>query len=80
VDKTADQLYSYMLKLTTLQCGKLIDTAHPSESALVKYLRGPCGGLERMPYFTCVEDGDPACVPEYYIQFIEQWITNGAPR
>jgi hypothetical protein len=78
--KPADQLYSYMMSFNTLYCGKLIDTANPSESALVKYLRGPCGGLDRMPMMKCFDDGDELCVPEYYIQFIEQWIAKGAPR
>ena len=80
VGKSADDLYKYMIGFKTLQCGKLIDTAHPSESAIVKYLRGPCGGIERMPSYSCTEDTDEACVPEYYIQAIEQWIANGAPR
>ncbi|HEY0465381.1 MAG TPA: hypothetical protein VGC79_14300, partial [Polyangiaceae bacterium] len=80
VAKTADQLYSYMKSFKTLECGKLIDTANPSQSALVKYLRGPCGSIERMPSFKCFDDGDEACVPEYYIQAIEQWIAMGAPR
>ena len=80
VGKPADQLYSYMMSFKTLQCGKLIDTANPSQSALVKYLRGPCGMIERMPSGKCFDDGDPQCLPEYYIQAIEQWIANGAPR
>ena len=80
VDKTADQLYSYMMSFKTLECGKLIDTANPSQSALVKYLRGPCGKIERMPSYKCFDDGDEQCVPEYYIQAIEQWIAKGAPR
>jgi hypothetical protein len=80
VDKPADELYRYLKSFRTLECGKLIDTANPSESALVKYLRGPCGEIERMPSFTCVEDTDEWCVPEYYIQAIEQWIAAGAPR
>ncbi|HYQ47007.1 MAG TPA: hypothetical protein VER11_33780 [Polyangiaceae bacterium] len=80
VDKAPDQLYTYMMSFKTLQCGKLIDTANPSQSALVKYLRGPCGMIERMPSYKCFDDGDEQCVPEYYIQAIEQWIALGAPR
>ncbi len=80
VGKPADELYSYMMSFRTLECGKLIDKANPAESALVKYLRGPCGGIERMPQFKCVEDSDEWCVPEYYIAAIEQWIADGAPR
>jgi hypothetical protein len=80
VGKPADDLYRYMMSFKTLECGKLIDTANPSQSALVKYLRGPCGGIERMPSFKCFDDGDEACVPEHYIQAIEQWIAKGAPR
>ena len=78
--KAADQLYSYMMSFKTLQCGKLIDTANPSQSALVKYLRGPCGDIDRMPAMKCFDDGDELCVPEYYIQAIEAWIAKGAPR
>jgi hypothetical protein len=78
--KSADELYRYMMSFTTLKCGKLIDTANPSESAIVKYLRGPCGGVERMPSFKCFDDGDEWCVPEYYIKDIEAWIAAGAPR
>lgn len=78
--KAADQLYSYMMSFKTLYCGKLIDTANPAQSALVKYLRGPCGDLGRMPLDKCVDDGDELCVPEYYIQAVEQWIAKGAPR
>ncbi|MEI9953609.1 MAG: hypothetical protein WDO74_32660 [Pseudomonadota bacterium] len=78
--KPADELYKYMLNFKTLECGKLIDTTKPSESAIVKYLRGPCGPIERMPSNKCFDDTDELCVPEYYIQAIEQWIANGAPR
>ena len=78
--KSADQLYTYMMSFKTLQCGKLIDTANPAQSALVRYLRGPCGEIERMPSYKCFDDGDEQCVPEYYIQAIEQWIADGAPR
>ncbi|HYQ05283.1 MAG TPA: hypothetical protein VER96_41710 [Polyangiaceae bacterium] len=80
VDKTPDALYTYMKNFKTLECGKLIDTTNPSESALVKYLRGPCGSLGRMPLDKCTDDGDELCVPNYYIDFIEQWIAAGAPR
>jgi len=80
VGKPADQLYNYMMSFKTLECGKLIDTVNPSQSALVKYLRGPCGMIERMPSGKCFDDGDEMCVPEYYIQLIEQWIAKGAPR
>jgi hypothetical protein len=80
VDKPADQLYTYMINFKTLECGKLIDTMNPSQSALVKYLRGPCGSLGRMPLDKCTDDGDELCVPEHYIRAIEQWIANGAPR
>jgi|GEM_PF-742406 len=78
--KSADQLYTYMMSFKTLQCGKLIDTANPAQSALVKYLRGPCGEIERMPSYKCFDDGDELCVPEYYIQAVEAWIAKGAPR
>lgn len=80
VNKSPDALYTYMKSFTTLACGKLIDTTNPAESALVKYLRGPCGNIERMPQFKCSDGTEEWCVPEYYIQFIQDWIAKGAPR
>lgn len=78
--KAPDELYKYMLSFRTLSCGKLIDTANPAESAIVKYLRGPCGDIERMPSFKCFDGTEEWCIPEYYIQFIQDWIAQGAPR
>ena len=80
VNKPDDELYTYMMSFRTLTCGALINKTNPSESALVKLLREPCGGTNRMPDTWCTDDGDPGCLPEEYIQAIEQWIENGAPR
>lgn len=80
VNKPIDDLYKYMINFKTLDCGKLIDTANPAESGLVKYLRGPCGPTGRMPLDKCVDGTEEWCVPEYYIKSIEDWIAAGAPR
>lgn len=78
--KAPDELYKYLMSFKTLECGKLIDTANPAESAIVKYLRGPCGDIERMPSFKCFDGTEEYCIPEYYIQLIQDWIAKGAPR
>jgi hypothetical protein len=78
--EVGDQLYGTLTSYTTRTCGKLVNTAQPTESALVKLLRGSCNGVKRMPYGVCVEDGDPSCVLPEYITAIQSWIAKGAPQ
>jgi hypothetical protein len=78
--EVGDPLYGTLTSYTTRTCGKLVDTAQPTESALVKLLQGSCNGVKRMPYGVCVEDGDPSCVLPEYIAAIQSWIAKGAPR
>ena len=82
--KLDDTLYTTLTTHTTADCGKVIDTANPSNSALVKLLSGPCGTLPdqtpRMPFSTCISDGDPGCVVPEDIAAILAWITKGAPK
>jgi hypothetical protein len=64
----------------------VVDPGQPSNSALVKLLRGGCGtvtpncliGTECIPQMplNCTDGVD--CIPEDYIQAIEQWIADGA--
>ncbi len=64
----------------------VVDPGNPGNSALVKLLREGCGTvtpnclvgtacIPRMP-IGCTEGID--CIPEDYIQAVEQWITDGA--
>jgi hypothetical protein len=70
-------LYASMTSYVSAACGniKLVNPGKPSESALTKILRGPCGSTPRMPN-GC---SDAACIPEEYIVALEQWIANCAP-
>ena len=78
---TSDQqLYTLLTTYTTRGCGPAIDKTNPAESGLIKFLRGPCGGIDRMPLGKCWEDGDEGCVPPAYIDAIERWIAAGATR
>lgn len=72
-------LYTTLTTHVTKNCGVVVKPGSPQDSALVKLLKGPCGGTDRMPYGKCVEDGDEGCVSPENIAAIEQWIANGAP-
>lgn len=75
-----DLLYKNLTSYTSKTCGniKLVDPGNPTQSALIKILKGPCGTTPRMPYGCSEETGD--CIPNEYIEALTQWITNGAPR
>jgi len=85
--KPVETMYSTLKTHVTKNCGPLVNTASPADSALVKILKGSCGTApnttDRMPYQTCF-DGDtfednPACIPNADIDTIQAWITSGAP-
>lgn len=78
--EVGEKLYGTLTSYSTRTCGKLVNTAQPAESALVKLLRGSCNGVQRMPFGVCVEDGDPSCVLPEYIAAIQAWIAKGAPQ
>lgn len=63
-------------------CGNLpvVTPGAPERSALIKLLKGPCGGLPRMPS-GCVSGPveEYTCLPPVYIEAIERWVKNGAP-
>lgn len=75
-----DKLYTTLTTHMTETCGVVVKPGSPQDSALVKLLKGPCNGTDRMPYGKCFEDGDEGCVPPDYIAAIEKWIANGAPQ
>ena len=74
-----DKLYTTLTTHMTKTCGPVVKPGSPQDSALVKLLKGPCGGTDRMPYNKCVEDADEGCVRPEYIAALEQWIAKGAP-
>ena len=78
-----DKLYTTLMTHVTKKCGKLVDTANPAESALVKLLKADCNGTARMPYQECW-DGDPQdsdnCIHSATVAAIQAWITKGAPQ
>lgn len=73
-------LYMNLTTYTSKACGNipLVSKGKPSESALIKILKGPCGETPRMPYGCKAED--ESCIPDEYIAAISQWIANGAPK
>jgi hypothetical protein len=78
---TDDQrLYANLLSYVSKACNntKLVDPCNPTQSALVKILKGPCGATPRMPFGCSAQAGD--CIPDEYIAAVEQWIAAGAPR
>jgi hypothetical protein len=77
------KLYGELTTHVTATCGKLVNTACPQDSALVKVLLGDCNGTPRMPYQACF-DGDPQdqapCIPPASVAAIQAWIVKGAPQ
>ncbi|WP_437302951.1 hypothetical protein [Sorangium sp. So ce388] len=71
------ELHARLTSHITEDCGPLVDTSNPQESALIKVLKGPCGSTPRMP-LECINDGDAKCVPADYIEAMTQWIADGA--
>jgi len=85
--KIDDKLYATLTTHVTMNCGKLINTASPADSAIVKLLKADCGTAApkitpRMPWDKCFQD-DPSseefCVPPAKIAAIQAWIAKGAP-
>jgi hypothetical protein len=76
-----DQLHARLTSRISTSCGNIpvVSPGNPQQSALLKILRGPCGGTPRMP-IGCVEDQDSTCIPADYMAAIEQWIAGGAPQ
>jgi hypothetical protein len=85
-------LYTILTTHTTAHCGKLVNTANPPDSALIKVLLGDCGPTPRtnenttprMPYGKCYEGDNAAeieaCVSPAKVAAILAWITKGAPQ
>jgi hypothetical protein len=78
--KIDDKLYGTLTSHMTKGCGVVVKPGSPQDSALVKLLKGPCGGTDRMPLNKCTDDGDEGCVTPANIAAIEQWIAAGAPQ
>jgi len=81
-----DKLYTTLTTHVTQNCGKLVNTATPADSALVKVLLGDCGTAPnitpRMPEDKCFQ-GDTdmdLCVSTPKIEAIKSWIAMGAKR
>ena len=84
--KVDDKLYGTLTTHVTLNCGKLINTASPADSAFIKVLQGDCGTppnvTPRMPQDKCFQ-GDvdtESCVNPGKIAAIQAWIAKGAPQ
>jgi hypothetical protein len=80
------KLYEMVTTHVTKNCGKLVNTASPADSALIKLLQGDCGVApnvtERMPWRACWDEMDQSeypCVPPETVAAIQEWIAKGAP-
>jgi len=85
--KIDDKLYGTLTTHVTENCGKLINTASPADSAIIKLLKADCGTApnvtRRMPWDKCFQnepDSEPFCVPPEKIAAIQAWIAKGAPK
>ncbi|WP_437981465.1 hypothetical protein [Sorangium sp. So ce117] len=78
-----DTLYATLTTHISEACGDipLVTPGAPEQSALVKILKGPCGDIARMPN-GCVGEPGPeyTCLPQAYIDAIEQWVADGAQQ
>ena len=79
------KLYTTLTTFTTTTCGKLVNTANPADSALIKLLQADCNGVMRMPYGECFAPSDPfydpdVCISPDKIAQIQAWIAAGAPK
>jgi hypothetical protein len=55
----------------------LVKPGAPDQSAFWLVQRGPCGTVPRMPK-GCTPGEN--CIPQEYVDGIQQWIANGAPQ
>jgi|SRR6187431_1084203 hypothetical protein len=85
--KVDEKLYGTLTSHVTANCGKLINTASPADSAIIKLLKADCGTApnvtRRMPWDKCFQnepDSEPFCVPPEKIAAIQAWIAKGAPK
>ncbi|AUX43579.1 hypothetical protein SOCE26_050290 [Sorangium cellulosum] len=78
-----DTLYTTLTTHVSVACGNIpvVTPGDPERSALVKLIKGPCGEVERMPR-GCVSEpvSEYNCLPQEYIDAIEQWVADGAPH
>lgn len=82
---TDEGLYDRLLNTESENCldessmpMPLVVPGDPQASALIKILKEPCGNAGRMPGGECIEGSD--CLNAEYVQFLEEWISNGAPE
>lgn len=76
-----DELYTNLTESVSDGCEGLpiVDPGNPDGSALIRILRGPCGSIPQMPA-GCTPGEGGGCVPDDYIDAIEEWVALGAPE
>jgi hypothetical protein len=74
-----EELYMRLIEGTSMECDGLpyIDPGNPDGSALIRLINGPCGMTGQMPA-GCTPGEGGGCVPDAYIEALEQWVANGA--
>jgi hypothetical protein len=80
------KLHETLMTHVTKNCGKLVNTANPADSALIKVLQGDCGVApnitKRMPLEACWDEmpqTEYPCIPPEKVAAIQAWIAKGAP-
>ena len=79
--KDDDKLYDTLTHHVSVDCGNIpvVTPGHPSQSAIVKVLKGPCSAkVPQMPNGCTPEANN--CLPPEYVAAIERWIALGAPK
>ncbi len=73
------ELVASLTSTVSEKCNNLpiVDPGNPEGSALVVLMKEDCGGIARMPA-GCLPGEGGGCVPDPYIEAIEQWIADGA--
>ncbi|WP_044966549.1 MULTISPECIES: hypothetical protein [Sorangium] len=76
-----ETLYATLTSHISEACGNIpvVTPGDPARSALVKIIKEPCGDAGRMPRGCNPAPGpEYTCLPQEYIDAIEQWVLDGA--
>ena len=74
-----EKLYGTLTTHVSMGCGNrlLVKPGFPQESAFWLVLGAECGSVPRMPNGCIPAEG--TCIPQDYVDGVEQWIESGAP-
>jgi hypothetical protein len=78
--RIGDDLLENLTTTVSAKCDNLpvVAPGNPEGSALIRLLKGECGGIQRMPAGCFETEAENNCTPDDYIAAIEQWVRDGA--